>query len=70
MSEKYSGTLSQETDFSKNKKQISVGITEVYFLYPFLWKTGIKRGLQRMRHDIFWSKTCKKIIHLIKEETK
>lgn len=31
MSEKYSGTLSQETDFSKNKKQISVGITEVYF---------------------------------------
>ena len=26
MSEKYSGTLSQETDFSKNKKQISVGI--------------------------------------------
>ena len=43
MSEKYSGTLSQETDFSKNKKQTSVGITEVYFLYHFLRKTGIKR---------------------------
>ena len=41
MSEKYSGTLSQETDFSKNKKQISVGITEVYFLHPFLGKTDI-----------------------------
>ena len=61
MSEKYSGTLSQETDFSKNKKQISVGITEVYFLYPFLWKTGIKRGLKRLRNDIFCRITCEKI---------
>ena len=85
MSEKYSGTLSQETGFRVCVKmknghmqaeqrfiflQISVGITEVYFLYPFLWKTGIKRGLKRLRNDIFCRITCKKIIHLIKEETK
>ena len=43
MSEKYSGTLSQETDFSKNKKQISVGITEALSeLWVFQEKVDMK----------------------------